>query len=69
MSQYFVLRKDNQFFDKNGKFKAPAARHESAVQFATEDAALDQAEALGLHLDLVKVSRVSRLQVAGVSND
>jgi hypothetical protein len=55
MSQHYVLRKDNQFFDKNGEFKAPAARHESAVQFATEDAALDQAEALGLHLDTIRV--------------
>jgi hypothetical protein len=58
MSQHFVLRKDNQFFDKDGKFKAPAARHESAVRFATEDAALDQAEALGLHLDRIKVVRL-----------
>ena len=58
MSQHFVLRKDNQFFDTNGKFKAPAARHPDAVQFATEDAALDQAEALGLHLDTVRVMTV-----------
>ena len=45
---------------KDGKFKAPAARHESAVQFATEDAALDQAEALGLHLDTIRVMTVRK---------
>ena len=46
MSQHFVLRKGNQFFDKDGKFKAPAA--------------LDQAEALGLHLDTIRVMPVRK---------
>lgn len=64
MSQHFVLRKDNQFFDKDGKFKAPAARHPDVMQFATEDAALDQAEALGLHLDKIRVMSVRKADKA-----
>ena len=57
-TEKFALRKGNQFLDASDEFKSPALYHASTVRFDTEDAALDQAEALGLHLDQVKVVRL-----------
>jgi hypothetical protein len=54
----YALKKGNQFLNAADAFKAPALYHKDTVQFPTEDAALDQAEALGLHLDSIKVMRV-----------
>ena len=50
----FFLQKGNRFFDGEG-FGAPSLHFSTAVVFATEDAALDKAEELGLHLDSIKV--------------
>lgn len=56
----FFLQKSNKFFDKSGAFKAPAFGHESAFEFATQDAALDKAEELGLDLDDVQVIKAKK---------
>lgn len=54
-SHQFFLQKGNKFLDKNDAFKAGGFSEESAQPFATEDAALDKAESLGLDLDDVYV--------------
>lgn len=55
--EVFALSKGNQFLDKSDAFKSPALFHANTVDFPSEDAALDKAEALGLHLDTIRVVR------------
>ncbi len=54
----YALKKGNQFLNAADLFKSPALYHADTVQFATEDAALDKAVALGLHLDSIDVIRL-----------
>lgn len=56
-SYKYALSKGNQFLDKDDLFKSPALFHANTMLFDSEDLALDKAEALGLHLDTVKVMR------------
>lgn len=51
----YALRKRNQFLNAADEFKSPALYHKDTVRFDTEDAALDKAVALGLHLDTIDV--------------
>ncbi len=51
----YALRKGNQFLNASDSFKSPALYHKDTVRFDTEDAALDKAVALGLHLDSIDV--------------
>ncbi len=60
----YALRKGNQFLNASDSFKSPALYHKDTVRFDTEDAALDKAVALGLHLDSIDVMG---LQVRGTS--
>ena len=55
--ELFALAKGNQFLDKSDAFKSPALYHANTVNFDTENAALDKAESLGLHLDTIRVVR------------
>ncbi len=54
----YALRKGNQFLNGADAFKAPALYHKDTVRFDTEDAALDKAVALGLHLDTIDVMQL-----------
>jgi len=54
-STKYALKKGNQFLNGADAFKSPALYHKDTVQFDTEDAALDKAVALGLHLDTIDV--------------
>lgn len=54
-STKYALRKGNQFLNAADEFKSPALYHKDTVRFDTEDAALDKAVALGLHLDTIDV--------------
>ncbi|NBR00775.1 MAG: hypothetical protein EBT79_07460 [Actinobacteria bacterium] len=54
-STKYALRKGNQFLNTADEFKSPALYHKDTVRFDTEDAALDKAVALGLHLDTIDV--------------
>ena len=58
--QFFVLKKGNKFYDVNDTFKSPAGRNNDTFQFDSEDAALDKAEALGIHLDDIEVKSFSK---------
>ena len=51
----YALKKGNQFLNDTDAFKSPALYHKDTVRFDTEDAALDKAVALGLHLDSIDV--------------
>jgi len=55
----YFLQKGNRFLAQGDVFTAPAMGDEKAIQFDTEDAALDKAEALGLDLDLIYVNKRS----------
>lgn len=54
----FALRKGNLFLNSSDEFKSPALYHKDTVRFDTEDAALDKAVTLGLHLDSIGVMRL-----------
>jgi hypothetical protein len=54
----FALRKGNRFLNAADAFKSPALYHKDTVRFDTEDAALDKAVALGMHLDDIGVMRL-----------
>ena len=58
--QFFALKKVNKFYDVNDTFKSPAGRNKDTFQFDSEDAALDKAEALGIHLDDIEVKSFSK---------
>jgi hypothetical protein len=51
----YALKKGNQFLNAADEFKSPALYHKDTVRFDTEDAALDKAVAMGLHLDSISV--------------
>jgi hypothetical protein len=55
----YALKKGNLFLNCADAFKSPALYHADTVRFDTEDAALDKAVALGLHLDSIDVIRLS----------
>lgn len=57
-TEKFALRRGNQFLTAADEFKAPALYHADTVRFDTDEAALDKAVALGLHLDQIKVIRL-----------
>ncbi len=54
----YALKKGNQFLNAADAFKSPALYHKDTVRFDTEDAALDKAVALGLHLDTIDVLKL-----------
>ncbi len=54
----YALKKGNQFLNAADAFKAPALYHKDTVRFDTEDAALDKAVALGIHLDTIDVLKL-----------
>jgi hypothetical protein len=54
----YALKKGNQFLNASDAFKSPALYHKDTVRFDTEEAALDKAVALGLHLDTIDVVRL-----------
>jgi len=51
----YYLQKGNQFITAANVFTAPSMGHKSALSFDSEDAALNKAEELGLHLDDINV--------------
>lgn len=60
MKQFFVLKKGNKFYDVNDTFKSPAGTDKDTFRFDSEDAALDKAEAKGIHLDDIEVKSFSK---------
>ena len=56
----YALKKGNQFLNASDLFKSPALYHKDTVRFDTEEAALDKAVALGLHLDTIRVMVVRK---------
>lgn len=54
----FALKAGNRFLNAADLFRSPALYHGDTVRFDTEDAALDKAVALGLHLDDIDVMRM-----------
>ena len=54
----YALKKGNQFLNASDLFKSPALYHKDTVRFDTEEAALDKAVVLGLHLDTIDVVKL-----------
>jgi hypothetical protein len=57
MAKKFYLQKGNRYLATGDTFTAPTMGDEKAVAFDSEDAALDKAEALGLDLDRIYVTK------------
>lgn len=60
MSDAFFIRKGNKFLGADDQFSLPTIygfrdKHAPAVEFASEDAAVAKAIALGVALDQIKV--------------
>lgn len=53
----YYLQRDNKFLTAVDTFSAKTMGDETAVQFDSEDAALDKAVALGIHLDKINVRK------------
>lgn len=56
--EFFIMGKNNKFLDPQDAFTLP--NHRGSVAFDTQDAALDKAEALGVHLDNVDIIRLRK---------
>lgn len=56
--QSYGLSKGNKFFSVTEDFTSPALYHPSTMRFASEEAALDKAVALGVHLDRVNTHKI-----------